>query len=103
VILPASRGGGVAECTAWLSTANAQELLDRASTHVACAWLGNDEAATRKQYLGVTDAHFDCATGNPSQNTSHQPGQVEAKEAKSGASDQQKTPEDPHDCESAGV
>jgi hypothetical protein len=70
---------------------------------VVCAWLANDEAATRKHYLRVTDAHFDRAAGKSSQNASHQPRQVEANAARSGAPDQQKTPENPHDCEFAGV
>lgn len=43
------------------------ELQESFPGHVVCSWLGNSEVIARKHYLQTTDAHFEQATRNPTQ------------------------------------
>mgnify|MGYP007037409822 CR=1 FL=1 len=36
-------------------------MMEIYPAHVVCQWIGNSEAAARKHYLQVTDAHFEKA------------------------------------------
>ncbi len=41
------------------------ELRELAPSHVVDEWIGHNEAVARKNYLQVTDEHFEKAVQNP--------------------------------------
>ena len=43
------------------------ELAEQFPIHVVCDWIGNSKAVALKNYLQVTDGHFEKATQNPTQ------------------------------------
>lgn len=55
-----------AGCQPWHNLrASAQtDLARRFPRHVCCQWLGNSQAVAQKDYLGVTDEHFQAAIGD---------------------------------------
>ena len=52
------------------------ELAEQFPIHVVCDWIGNSKAVALKNYLQVTDGHFEKATQNPTQ-TVHDTGDLE--------------------------
>ena len=43
------------------------ELAEQFPIHVVCDWIGNSKSVALKNYLQVTDGHFEKATQNPTQ------------------------------------
>ena len=44
-----------------LRSTHEMELAERWPEHVVCAWIGNSRAVARKNYLQVTEEHFEQA------------------------------------------
>ena len=53
-------------------------IIDKAESHVVCAWIGNSQKVAAKHYLQVTDDHFEkasrarCATSTAPQGVAHE-------------------------------